>query len=622
MNADALITSLGTEAAREEVMTELDRLLAAHSAGALLDDELSKLEARAIEQPEFRRTLGAYAPLGAEVEQRIVGALRGVLGREPSSHGRRSSTHDSDVMRSSSVLQDSSLQNSSLQNSSLQSRSLHDSALPSWGSLPSEAISSAGMPSEARASMSTSFESEARESSARGAVVTGSPTPRGTFERLGSYSGAGSYGGAYARAGESGVRASHDGFAGDERPPYTDRSACNPGPGLGNAGSYNPGPGGTFPVDGEEAFEQLLRQAYADGQLAWPTVKAGYEAFSLHVRRAVGKAPDWEWQIHAGDLYLCCACALGDRDATRLLDTQILPRAAKAIARIESDASFVDEALQILRHKLFVGPDAKISVYSGRGSLTAWLRVTATRVALDGLRAMGAQRAHQVDLQDRMAQPSVNPLNDLVKSRYAEAFQEALRSAIRELSVRDRNLLRLRLVGHCGIDQLGQMYRVHRATAARWLKAAHTRVFDSVREQLRARFQLSDDEFDQMALDMQSRLELSLSGLGVDGSLPLDGQAPAEPAAGDRATSERAISERATSEQATIERTIADAALSDDVLDDGAAFDPATSTGEDSELEHSRHVTRHDIGRHDASRHDASHEDDDLPRNGVSWSRD
>jgi RNA polymerase sigma-70 factor (ECF subfamily) len=468
-------------------------------------------------------------------------------------------------------------------------------------------MSSEAMPSEGRAgSGAVSFDSEARERSARAAVVSGSPTPRGTFERLGSYSGAGSYRGSHSGAGASGVRAPHAGFTGDERAPYTDRSACNPGP------------GGTFPVDGEEAFEQLLRQAYADGQLAWPTVKARYEAFGAHVRRAVGKAPDWEWQIHAGDLYLCCACALGDRDATRLLDTQILPRAAKAIARIESDASFVDEALQILRHKLFVGPDAKISVYSGRGSLTAWLRVTATRVALDGLRAMGAQRAHQVDLQDRMAQPSVNPLNDLVKSRYAEAFQEAIRSAIRDLSVRDRNLLRLRLVGHCGIDQLGQMYRVHRATAARWLKAAHTRVFDSVREQLRARFQLSDDEFDQMALEMQSRLELSLSGLGVDGSLPLDGQAPAEPAGGDRATSERA-----TSEQATIERAIADGALCDGSIADGAPFDPATSTGEDSsELEHSRHVTHHDIGRHDASRHDASHEDDDLPRNGVSWSRD
>jgi RNA polymerase sigma-70 factor (ECF subfamily) len=277
---------------------------------------------------------------------------------------------------------------------------------------------------------------------------------------------------------------------------------------------------GAFPVDGEEGFEQLLRQAYAEGQQAWPPVKLSFEAFSEHVRRAVGTAPDWEWSRHAADLYLCCACARGEREATRLLDTQILPRAAKAIARIDSDPHFVDEAVQILRHKLFVGQNAKISVYSGRGSLTAWLRVTATRVALDGLRAQSAQRAQQADLQDRMAQPSVNPLNDLLKSRYAEAFQEALRAAIRDLSVRDRSLLRLRLVGHCGIDQLGQMYQVHRATAARWLKAAHTRVFDSVREQLRTRFQLSDDEFDQMALDMQSRLELSLSGLGAEGEVP------------------------------------------------------------------------------------------------------
>lgn len=480
MNADALITLLGGEAAREEALNELDRLLAAHAAGALREDELNKLEARAVEQPEFRRTLDAYAPLGAEVEQRIVGALRGVLGREPSASGRRSSTYESDVMRASNLLL-----------------------------------------------------------------------------------------GAHARSGVASAGAFQDCPADDEREPFTDRSAS--GPRRANA----------FPVDGEAAFELLMQQSYADGKLAWPTVKLGYESFSSHVRRAVGKAPDWEWQIHAGDLYLCCACALGDRDATRLLDTQILPRAAKAIARIESDASFVDEALQILRHKLFVGPDAKISVYSGRGSLTAWLRVTATRVALDGLRALGAQRAQHVELLDRMAQPSVNPLNDLLKSRYAEAFQEALRSAIRELSVRDRSLLRLRLVGHCGIDQLGQMYRVHRATAARWLKAAHTRVFDSVREQLRARFQLSDDEFDQMALDMQSRLELSLSGLGVDGAVPaLDGQAEAELAV------DQSVPEHASA----------------------ASDSPGSASEQSPELEHSRQVTRHEA--------------DDLPGNGVSWSRD
>jgi RNA polymerase sigma-70 factor (ECF subfamily) len=265
--------------------------------------------------------------------------------------------------------------------------------------------------------------------------------------------------------------------------------------------------------------ELSLEKAYADGEQAWPRVKLSYDAFCAHVRRALGPAPDWEWQRHAADLFLCAACALNEREATRLLNTQILPRAAKAIARIDSDAHFVDEAMQVLLHKLFVGPDPKIAVYAGRGSLLAWLRVTATRVALDMLRTLGAQRAHQIDLSERIAQAGINPLNDLMKSRYAEAFQEALRTAIRELPVRDRNLLRLRLVGQCGIDQLGQMYRVHRATAARWLKAAHVKVFDSVREQLRTKFQLSDDEFDQMAVDMQSRLELSLNpNLSMEGS--------------------------------------------------------------------------------------------------------
>jgi RNA polymerase sigma-70 factor, ECF subfamily len=519
MNADALITLLADEAVREELYTDLDQLLAARAAGTIRDADLAMLEARAVELPEFRRTLEAYTPLSAAVEQRIVGAVRAALGREPTGpSSRRASPLDSDMMRARSGASDSDMMRarSRAPDSDVMRSShvLQRGAAGSWGTdrelSLAEPASTRDTPSAYEAS--AVYEAPASEAPAS-SVAQPASSPEAAL-RMGASSSSPS------EALQSGPLSVEGGLPLADRCPFTS--------------DVSPRPTTVFPVDGEEAFELQMRQAYADGQQAWPPVKLSYEAFAAHVRRAVGKAPDWEWNRHAGDLYLCCACARGEREATRLLDTQILPRAAKAIARIESDAHFVDEAVQILRHKLFVGPDAKISVYSGRGSLTAWLRVTATRVALDGLRALGAQRAQQVDLQDRMAQPSVNPLNDLVKSRYAEAFQEALRTAIRELSVRDRNLLRLRLVGHCGIDQLGQMYRVHRATAARWLNAAHTRVFDSVREQLRTRFQLSDDEFDQMALDMQSRLELSLSGLAVDG-MPLP-PAPDEPAAEDRPT--------------------------------------------------------------------------------------
>jgi RNA polymerase sigma-70 factor, ECF subfamily len=269
--------------------------------------------------------------------------------------------------------------------------------------------------------------------------------------------------------------------------------------------------------------DAALRRAFALGQQTWPRVVLQLDAFKRHLERVLGAAPDWDWSRHAADLYLCCACAVGDREATVVLDTQALPKVKKSIMRVESDEQFVEDCLQALRDKLLVGPHAKIAAYSARGSLIAWLNVAAAHVALDAARERTAQRVRQVDLPERLAQADVNPLNDIVKSRYAADFQQALRNAVRELSSRDRNLLRLRLVGHCSIDQLGRMYQVNRATAARWLESVRKRVFESVRRQLQLAHGLTDREFDSIARGVRSQLDLSLSAT-LNESTPAQGE--------------------------------------------------------------------------------------------------
>jgi RNA polymerase sigma-70 factor, ECF subfamily len=279
--------------------------------------------------------------------------------------------------------------------------------------------------------------------------------------------------------------------------------------------------------------DAALRRAYALGQQTWPRVALGFDAFKQHLSHVLGEAPDWDWSRYAPDLYLCCACALGDRDATVVLETQALPKVLKSISRVESDRQFVEDALQSLRDKLLVGPHAKIAAYSGRGSLIAWLNVAAAHVALDAVRERTAHRLRQVDLPERLAQTDVNPLNEIIKSRYAGDFQNALRVAVRELSSRDRNLLRLRLVGHCSIDQLGRMYQVNRATAARWLEGVRKRVFESVRRQLQLAHGLTDHEFDSIARGVQSQLDISLSA-----TLSEPMTTPAEPSSTLSASSE------------------------------------------------------------------------------------
>jgi RNA polymerase sigma-70 factor (ECF subfamily) len=257
--------------------------------------------------------------------------------------------------------------------------------------------------------------------------------------------------------------------------------------------------------------DQAFEQAFALGKKTWPGIKLELEVFRAHCERVLGPSPEWEWTRFAAELYLCCACAQGDPEATRVLESEVLPQVVKAISRIDSDPQFVEEALQTLRDKLLVGPRAKINDYAARGPLIAWLSVAAARVALDAIRSRKARRIHPGDLPERLAQTDSSPLNHIVKSRYADSFQRALKNAISALPSRDRNLLRLQLVGRCSIDQLGRMYLVHRATAARWLESARNRVFESVREQMKSEHRLTDGEFDSIARGVRSQLDLSIT---------------------------------------------------------------------------------------------------------------
>jgi RNA polymerase sigma-70 factor (ECF subfamily) len=271
--------------------------------------------------------------------------------------------------------------------------------------------------------------------------------------------------------------------------------------------------------DASVPFAELrpeMMRAYQLGRMIWPGILVSPDVFGQHCERVLGSNPEWDWTRFGTDLYLCCGCARGDAEATRVLEAETLPQVVKAIGRIESDPEFVEEALQLLRDKLLVGPRAKIADYAGRGPLVAWLSVSAARVALDLIRSRNARKLQHAALSDELSETDTSPLNDIVKSRYAESFQRALKAAISSLPSRERNLLRLQLVGRCSIDQLGRMYLVHPATAARWLEGARNRVFESVREQMKMEHHLTDGEFDSVARGVRSHLDLAISEYSVN----------------------------------------------------------------------------------------------------------
>ena len=197
--------------------------------------------------------------------------------------------------------------------------------------------------------------------------------------------------------------------------------------------------------------------------------------------------------------------------AIGVFEQEYLPVARAAVAKVQRAPDFVQDTLQDFQARLLVGQPPKLATYTGRGPLKAWVRVGAVRAALDRCRALGAS-ARNTELCDHFVAPELAPESKLGRARYIEAFQDALHDAVAALPANERNALRMHLCGQCGIEEIGRAYRVHRATAARWLERARTRIKAGVRVALRDRgLELTESEYVSLARSLASQLELGLS---------------------------------------------------------------------------------------------------------------
>jgi RNA polymerase sigma-70 factor (ECF subfamily) len=71
-------------------------------------------------------------------------------------------------------------------------------------------------------------------------------------------------------------------------------------------------------------------------------------------------------------------------------------------------------------------------------------------------------------------------------------------------------MLRLAFVDGLTIDELGELYAVHRTTAFRWLQQASDRLASGLRSILRESLRMSDAEYDRWCESLRSGLELSV----------------------------------------------------------------------------------------------------------------
>jgi RNA polymerase sigma-70 factor (ECF subfamily) len=256
--------------------------------------------------------------------------------------------------------------------------------------------------------------------------------------------------------------------------------------------------------------EDMVRQAHA----AWPDLLVPDDEFVAYVAE---RLPEGEAlaDLCTRDLYLALGCARGDARAIAAFERHCVDSIDGAVARLSAGADIVSEVKQRLRRSLLVadGKPPGITSFSGRGNLRAWVRVIALRDALALLRPPRQDTPLEDALLEQRVMPADDPELSYLKGTYRQEFKSAFATALAQMSDRERTLLRQQLLDGLSIDDLGGLYRVHRATAARWLEQARQRLVEITLATMRARLQVEPDELDSILRLIRSQLDMSLGGL-------------------------------------------------------------------------------------------------------------
>jgi RNA polymerase sigma-70 factor, ECF subfamily len=274
------------------------------------------------------------------------------------------------------------------------------------------------------------------------------------------------------------------------------------------------------PADPSEEGElaMLLAERVAEARTAWPAVVTTDADLAEHLGRHLpDEVPLAEALVRwrAADLYLAFACGRGDAAALAAFEDVFGNELRIVRARLGSGAGAdADDFVQHCREKLFAPPRPKIADYSGQGDLRHWLRVTLVRVLIDWRRSRRQRDAREELDGDRGLEAAAqgdDPELDLLKTRYREEFRQAFEQAARALEAQDRNLLRRHFSDGLSIDELGALYGVHRATAARRLARARAELLAGTRRLLADKLALRPAELDSVLRMIESNVHVTLS---------------------------------------------------------------------------------------------------------------
>ena len=271
------------------------------------------------------------------------------------------------------------------------------------------------------------------------------------------------------------------------------------------------------PLSRSPGLEDTLATVLSIAADRWPQVRLEPEDFLPFLARRIEAelvGAEELFDLEVGDLYLLCAYERGDPQAVAALETNYMTRVEVGLVRFGATRPMIEDIRQVLHQRLLTaerGVPGRLR-YHGKGALVRWLYVSATRTALDFWRKTGRLESMTDVHLDRAVLGEDHEVAYL-KLRYRAEFKEAFQAAFATLSKRDRNLLRYYILDQLNIEQMGTIYRVHRATVARWIAAARQHLLVETRSAMLGKIQSNQVAFESVMRLIESELEVSMRRL-------------------------------------------------------------------------------------------------------------
>ena len=270
----------------------------------------------------------------------------------------------------------------------------------------------------------------------------------------------------------------------------------------------------------EEVLEPCLADLVARGRKRWPTFPTTPEEFVSYLAERLNPTPSLIEalnNLNVEDLYLACTCLQGFAPAILELE-QILQKTARQVgASKDLSMDGCSDLLQKTREFLLVSTDGKssprLAQYAGRGSLGGWVRVVLAREKVRFAKTRRKQADLSTALDEAIFAEQGDPELAALRGENLAIFRGAIRVVIEKLSEEEKLLLRHWILDSMTMEQIARVFGITRKTASRWIHKLRRRMLMLIKFELTRSLKLRQSELNSLIRDVESKVDVSLSGL-------------------------------------------------------------------------------------------------------------